>query len=111
MVEALDTRVRGQGAPFLGVCVGMQLMADAGEEMGTHPGLGWIPGTVRAIAPAPGIRVPHMGWNDVAPAAPHPLIEAGQGLFPPQLRLHRRASCLPPPTMAARSPRRSAATT
>ena len=81
MVEALDTRVRGQGAPFLGVCVGMQLMADAGEEMGTHPGLGWIPGTVRAIAPAPGIRVPHMGWNDVAPAAPHPLIEAGQAYF------------------------------
>jgi imidazole glycerol-phosphate synthase subunit HisH len=81
MTEALNTRVRQQGAPFLGVCVGMQLMADAGEEMGTHPGLGWIPGTVRAIAPAPGVHVPHMGWNDVIPASPHPLIEAGEAYF------------------------------
>ncbi|WHU02666.1 imidazole glycerol phosphate synthase subunit HisH [Sphingomonas sp. NIBR02145] len=81
MVEALNTRVRAQGAPFLGVCVGMQLMADKGEEMGTHPGLGWIPGTVRAIVPAPAVHVPHMGWNDVIPAAPHPLIEPGEAYF------------------------------
>ena len=81
MVEALDRRVRGDGAPFLGVCVGMQLMAETGEEHGVHAGLGWIAGTVRAIAPAPGVRVPHMGWNDVVPAAPHPLIEPGEAYF------------------------------
>jgi glutamine amidotransferase len=81
MVEALDARVRGGGAPFLGVCVGMQLMADTGEEMGTHAGLGWIAGTVHALAPSPGVRVPHMGWNDVVPATPHPLIEPGEAYF------------------------------
>ena len=81
MVDALDRRVRHDAAPFLGVCVGMQLMAETGEEMGMHPGLGWIPGTVRHIAPSPGIRVPHMGWNDVVPALPHPLIEPGEAYF------------------------------
>ena len=105
MVEALHERVRRQGAPFLGVCVGMQLMADAGEEMGSHPGLGWIPGTVRAIAPAPGIRVPHMGWNDVVPTLSHSLIEPGQAYF-----LHSFAFT-GDAVLAGRSPRRSAATT
>jgi len=81
MEEALDTRVRHDAAPFLGVCVGMQLMAETGEEMGTHPGLGWIPGTVRAIPPSEGVRVPHMGWNDVVPVTPHPLIEPGEAYF------------------------------
>jgi glutamine amidotransferase len=81
MVEALEQRVRREAAPFHGVCVGMQLRADAGEEMGTHPGLGWIPGTVRAMPPAPGVHVPHMGWNDVIPASPHPLIEPGEAYF------------------------------
>jgi glutamine amidotransferase len=81
MVEALDRRVRQDGVPFLGICVGMQLMADAGEEMGTHAGLGWIGGTVRALAPAPDLRIPHMGWNDVMPAAPHPLVDRGEAYF------------------------------
>ena len=81
MTEALDKRVRQDGAPFLGVCVGMQLMADAGEEMGVHPGLGWIPGTVRPILPAEHVRVPHMGWNDVIPLADHPLVERGEAYF------------------------------
>jgi len=81
MVEALDARVRHGGVPFLGVCVGMQLMARCGEEMGEHPGLGWMDGVVRALVPAPGIRVPHMGWNDVIPTVPHPLIEAGEAYF------------------------------
>jgi imidazole glycerol-phosphate synthase subunit HisH len=81
MAEALDHRVRHDAAPFLGVCVGMQLMAEAGEEMGIHPGLGWIPGTVRAITPSEGVRVPHMGWNDVVPLSPHPLIEPGEAYF------------------------------
>ncbi|MBW4331534.1 imidazole glycerol phosphate synthase subunit HisH [Stakelama sp. CBK3Z-3] len=81
MVDAIEERVLTRGAPFLGVCVGMQLMADSGEEFGTHPGLGWISGTVKALTPAPGIRVPHMGWNDVVPAAAHPLIEPGEAYF------------------------------
>lgn len=82
MIEALDRRVRHDGAPFLGICVGMQLMAETGEEMGTHRGLGWIAGTVRLLAPAsPTAKVPHMGWNDVTPTAPHPLIEPGEAYF------------------------------
>ncbi len=82
MIEALDQRVRHDGVPFLGVCVGMQLMADAGEEMGTHPGLGWISGTVRHLTPAdPAAKVPHMGWNDVIPTVAHPLIETGEAYF------------------------------
>jgi glutamine amidotransferase len=81
MAEALDRRVRHDGAPFLGVCVGMQLMADTGEEYGMHAGLGWIPGTVRALPPSSAVRVPHMGWNDVIPLADHPLIERGEAYF------------------------------
>jgi len=82
MIEALDRRVRQEGAPFLGVCVGMQLMAETGEELGSHAGLGWIAGTVRRLAPAsPEAKVPHMGWNDVTPTAPHPLIEPGEAYF------------------------------
>ena len=81
LVEAIEARVLAQGAPFLGVCVGMQLMADRGDELGSHPGLGWMPGTVRPLEPAPGVRVPHMGWNDVIPTRPHPLIEPGEAYF------------------------------
>lgn len=82
MVEAIERRVRRQGAPFLGICVGMQLMADAGEEMGEHPGLGWIKGRIRRLTPAdPTAKVPHMGWNDVRPLTPHPLIAAGEAYF------------------------------
>jgi glutamine amidotransferase len=86
MVAAMDERVIEQGAPFLGICVGMQLMADAGEEMGTHAGLGWIAGSVRRLPDAPGLKVPHMGWNDVVPAQahplpPHPLIVPGEAYF------------------------------
>lgn len=80
MVEALDRRVLRDGAPFLGVCVGMQLLATAGEELGIHPGLGWLDGAVRQL-PANGVRVPHMGWNDVVPVTPHPLIEPGEAYF------------------------------
>jgi glutamine amidotransferase len=82
MVEALDQRVRRNGVPFLGICVGMQLMADAGEEMGEHPGLGWISGRVRHLTPGdPAAKVPHMGWNDVRPTSAHPLIEPGEAYF------------------------------
>jgi imidazole glycerol-phosphate synthase subunit HisH len=81
MVETLEVRVLKGGAPFLGICVGMQLLADAGVEHGTTKGLGWIGGTVRAIAPAADIKVPHMGWNDVTLATPHPVLEAGEAYF------------------------------
>ncbi|WP_194954114.1 imidazole glycerol phosphate synthase subunit HisH [Sphingopyxis solisilvae] len=81
LVEAMDRRVRTHGAPFLGICVGMQLLADAGEEHGTHKGLGWIGGTVRAFTPAPRLRIPHMGWNDVVPTAVHPVIAQGEAYF------------------------------
>lgn len=81
MVEAMEERALKGGVPFLGICVGMQLMATAGEEMGSHSGLGWIDGTVARIADAPGVHVPHMGWNDVVPARPHPLIEPGEAYF------------------------------
>ncbi len=82
MVEALNRRVRDEGAPFLGICVGMQLMAEAGEEMGTHAGLGWVPGRVRRLEPGSSdAKVPHMGWNDVVPTTAHPLIEPGEAYF------------------------------
>lgn len=82
MVDAMAEAAREQGRPFLGICVGMQLLADAGEEHGRHPGLGWIGGTVRKLAPdAPGLKVPHMGWNDVLPTRDHPLIVPGEAYF------------------------------
>ncbi|RVT92591.1 imidazole glycerol phosphate synthase subunit HisH [Sphingomonas crocodyli] len=82
MVEALREAVLTRGAPFLGVCVGMQLLADAGHEYGSTPGLGWIGGDVRLIEPTePAIKVPHMGWNDVVPAEAHPLIVPGEAYF------------------------------
>ncbi len=82
LTEALNVRVLGAGVPFLGICVGMQLMADSGAEFGSHAGLGWVRGTVRALAPdEPAAKVPHMGWNEVLPAAPHPLIEPGEAYF------------------------------
>ena len=82
MVAALTETARDGGRPFLGICVGMQLMADAGEEHGVTPGLGWIGGTVRRLAPAdPALKVPHMGWNDVMPERDHALLPAGEAYF------------------------------
>ncbi len=82
MVEAMEQRVRRDGVPFLGICVGMQLMAQTGEEMGEHAGLGWVRGKVRALTPAgPTVKVPHMGWNDVCPARMHTLVEPGEAYF------------------------------
>ncbi len=82
MVDALDEAVGAQARPFLGICVGMQLMAEAGEEHGRHAGLGWIKGCVQQITPQdPAIKVPHMGWNDVVPVAQHPLITPGEAYF------------------------------
>jgi glutamine amidotransferase len=81
MVEAMRERALDGGVPFLGVCVGMQLLATTGEEFGSHAGLGWIDGTVRRLPPAPGVTVPHMGWNDVVPMAAHPLLVPGEAYF------------------------------
>jgi len=85
LAETLEERVMVDGVPFLGVCVGMQLLATRGLEHGETAGLGWIAGEVRAIEPAdPSIKVPHMGWNDVSPT-PHgdgaTLIEPGEAYF------------------------------
>jgi glutamine amidotransferase len=81
MIAAMEQRVRVDAIPFLGICVGMQLLADAGVEHKTTRGLGWISGTVRAIAPAVDLKIPHMGWNDVVPRQGAPLIEAGEAYF------------------------------
>ena len=83
LVEAMDERVRVGGAPFLGVCVGMQLLATRGLEHGETPGLGWIAGEVREIERTdPAIKVPHMGWNDVALTAhAGAVLEEGEAYF------------------------------
>ena len=81
MIDALRDSVVHDGRPFLGICVGMQLMAEEGHEHGVTNGLGWIGGRVSAIAPAPDLKVPHMGWNDVVPSHAHPVIEAGEAYF------------------------------
>lgn len=81
MIAAMEQRVRAQGIPFLGICVGMQLLADEGVEHKSTRGLGWIRGIVRAIAPATGLKIPHMGWNDVVPSDNAPLVERGEAYF------------------------------
>jgi imidazole glycerol-phosphate synthase subunit HisH len=76
MIEALEEAVREAGKPFLGICVGLQLMAERGLEHGLTPGLGWIGGEVRAIAPADAaLKIPHMGWNTLRMAHGHALFD------------------------------------
>lgn len=70
MIEAVEIKAR----PFLGICVGMQLMANTGFEYNETKGLGWIDGDVRKIN-APGQKIPHMGWNDLVLDAPHPVLD------------------------------------
>ena len=75
MVEALNESVQRRGRPFLGICVGMQLMAERGHEYEVAEGLGWIPGEVDRIMPAdPHLKIPHMGWNTLEQRRPHPLL-------------------------------------
>ncbi len=81
MVDALTESVVVRGRPFLGICVGMQLMADEGHEHGITRGLGWVRGHVAPMTAAPGLKIPHMGWNDVVPTHAHPLIEPGEAYF------------------------------
>lgn len=84
-IEAMRERVFVGGAPFLGICVGMQLLATRGLEHGETAGLGWIAGEVRPIEPTdPSVKVPHMGWNDVAPlphTRGHAVVERGEAYF------------------------------
>jgi glutamine amidotransferase len=75
MVEVLEERVIRNGTPFLGICVGMQLMATEGREKTITAGLGWIDGAVVRIEPKGGLKVPHMGWNTLTFARAHPLLE------------------------------------
>jgi glutamine amidotransferase len=74
LTAALETAVRRRAVPYLGICVGMQLMASRGLEFGATPGLDWIEGEVRRIEPAGRqFKVPHMGWNGLIEMADHPL--------------------------------------
>ena len=72
--DALDEVVIKAGRPFLGICVGMQLMARSSSENGTHQGLGWVTGEVVAL-PKGTVKVPHMGWNELVIRARHPVLE------------------------------------
>jgi imidazole glycerol-phosphate synthase subunit HisH len=82
MVDALNETVQCRGRPFLGICVGMQLMGEWGLEYEVTPGLGWIAGDVQRIAPKQAdLKIPHMGWNTLQPRRPHPLL-AGLPLGP-----------------------------
>ncbi|MBX9991246.1 imidazole glycerol phosphate synthase subunit HisH [Phreatobacter oligotrophus] len=75
MVEAMTEAVRGRGRPFLGICVGMQLMAGRGLEKETSAGLGWVPGDIDLIRPAdPALKIPHMGWNTLDVTRDHPVL-------------------------------------
>lgn len=76
MFEALNEAVIVRGKPFLGICVGMQLMATRGLEHVEAAGLGWISGDVKRIEPGePGLKVPHMGWNTLDMRTDHPLLD------------------------------------
>lgn len=76
LYDALIEAVELRGRPFLGICVGMQLMATWGREYRDTPGLGWIEGEVTRIRPAdPSLKVPHMGWNDLVLDRPHPVFD------------------------------------
>ncbi|HET7409510.1 MAG TPA: imidazole glycerol phosphate synthase subunit HisH [Paracoccaceae bacterium] len=75
LLDAVFARV-AEGYPFLGICVGMQLIATRGLEHGETPGFGWVPGDVVRLSPSnPALKVPHMGWNELVIDAPHPVLE------------------------------------
>lgn len=75
LFEAIEEAVRARGRPFLGICVGMQMLASRGLEYEVTPGFDWIAGEVRRIAPSdPALKVPHMGWNDLHIEGAHPVL-------------------------------------
>lgn len=71
--DAIRQAVRDRGTPLLGICLGMHLLADRGFEGGTTAGLGLVPGEVTLMSGAPGMRIPHVGWNEVVPTRAAPL--------------------------------------
>ena len=85
VIEAMNTAVRQRGVPFLGICVGMQLMASRGLEFRITEGLGWIPGDVKVIEPkGAGLKVPHMGWNTLDVVSDLPMLagpKAGEPVY------------------------------
>lgn len=79
-VEVLEERVNQRKTPILGICVGLQVMAESCEEFGSHAGLGWIPGRVERLAPADAtLRVPHVGWNTIETVAHDPILDSLDG--------------------------------
>ena len=81
MTDTLEEQVLGKTKPFLGICVGMQLMAEYGLEHGTHEGLGWVAGSVEKMEASSERKIPHMGWNEVVPTSDHELLEPGEAYF------------------------------
>ena len=85
VIDAMTEAVRRRGAPFLGSCVGMQLLATRGLEFGETAGLGWIEGEVKKLEPQdPAIKIPHMGWNALTGVSDHPLfapLGAGDSVY------------------------------
>jgi glutamine amidotransferase len=85
LIEVLSREVLQEKKPFLGICLGMQLLAMSSTEHGEHPGLGWFDASVvRFGLPKNGYKVPHMGWNDITPRLDHPLLRGlkeGQFVF------------------------------
>lgn len=83
--EAMNQAVHGRGVPFMGICVGHQLLATEGLEFGVTPGLDWISGQVKKLAPNdPRLTIPHMGWNAIQFRRAHPLfagIEDGAHMY------------------------------
>jgi glutamine amidotransferase len=76
LIPALEEAVRQKGRPFLGICVGMQLLSERGLEFRITPGFGWIRGDVKAIEPQdPALKIPHMGWNTLSASNRHPLLD------------------------------------
>ncbi len=79
MVEALSERVLNHGRPFLGICVGMQLLCAKGRERGLHEGLGWLDAEVHPLDVAPELKVPHMGWNNLQLSGSHKVLDGLDG--------------------------------
>ena len=78
--DAITHSAIGEGRPFLGICVGMQLMAEWGVEFGRHQGLGWLKGEIAPLTPADTtLKIPHMGWNEIAQTNPHPVLQGVAG--------------------------------
>ncbi len=78
MIAAMEHEIFTNHKPFLGICVGMQMLFEYGNEHGRHAGLGWLEGEVKALQPFPEIKIPHIGWNELHNVSPHPLMASVQ---------------------------------